>query len=101
LSSLTHAQFRRRRRLRPVHDRFVREGSDPLALAAVVADDRRFGRAVDNDDDGSPSQSVANIDRIMTSSSCSSSLLVSVVFVVGCRPPPPGTPFPKSVEDDL
>jgi len=71
-----------RRHLRPISDRFVRDGSAPLALAAVVADDRRFGRAVDNDDGNSPSQSVSNIDRIMKSSSCSSSLLVSVVFVV-------------------
>ena len=63
-----HAPFRRRHRLRPVRDRFIRKGSAPLALAAVVADDRRFGRAVDNDDDGSPSQSVANIDRVTTSS---------------------------------
>ena len=48
----------------------------------VVSGDRRFGRAVDNDDDGSPSQSVSNIDRVMTSSSSSLSLLVLVVFVV-------------------
>ncbi len=81
LSSPTHPPFRCRR-LRTVSDRFVRDGSAPPALAAVVADDRRFGRAVDNDDDGSPSQSVSNIDRVTTSSSCSSSLLVSVVFIV-------------------
>ena len=77
-----HAPFRRHRCLRPVRDHFVRDGSAPLALAAVVADDRRFGRAVDNDDDGSPLQSVLNIDSITTSSLCSSSLLVSIVFVV-------------------
>ena len=46
-----HAPFRRRHHLRPVRDCFVRDESAPLALAAVVADDRRFGRAVDNNDD--------------------------------------------------
>ena len=74
-----HAPFRRRRRLRPVLDRFVREGSSPLALAAVVADDRRFGQAVDNNNDGFPSQSVSNFNRVATSSS---SLLVSVFVVL-------------------
>jgi hypothetical protein len=76
-----HPPFRCRR-LRTVCDRFVRDGSAPPALAAVVANDRRFGRAVDNDDDGSPLQSVSNIDRVTTTFLCSSSLLVSVVFVV-------------------
>ena len=77
-----HPPFRRCRRLRPVRDRFIRDRSAPPALTAVVADDRCFGRAVDNVKDGSPSQSVSNIDRVTASSSCSSSLLVSVVFFV-------------------
>ena len=84
-----HALFRRRRRLCPVCDRFVREGSAPLALAAVVADDCRFGQAVDNDDDGSPSQSVSNFDRNATSSSCSSFLIVSIFIVVVLLPKRP------------
>ena len=79
---MTHAPFRSRRHHHPVRDRFVREGSAPLALAPVVTVDCRFGRAVDNNDDSLPSQSVSNIDRIMTSSLCLSSLLVSVIFVV-------------------
>jgi hypothetical protein len=62
-----HPPFRRRRRRPPVRDRFVRDGSAPPALAAVVSGDRRFGRAVDNDDDGSPLQSVSNFDRVATS----------------------------------
>jgi hypothetical protein len=36
---------------------------------------------LEDDGDGLPSQSVSNIDRVMASSSCSLSLLVSVVFV--------------------
>jgi hypothetical protein len=53
----------------PTHPRFVvaivfalsvnvSSATDPPR--PVVADDRRFGRAVDNDDDGSPLQSVSN-----------------------------------------
>ena len=82
LWSKTHPPFRRRRRRSPVRDHFVRDGSAPPALTSVVSDDRRFGRVVDKDDDGSPSQSVSNFDRVATSSSCSSSLLVSVFVVV-------------------
>ena len=61
---------------------FVRDGSVPPALA-VVADDRRFGQAVDDDNDGlsSHSQSISYIDHVMTSSSCLLSLLVSVIFI--------------------
>jgi len=73
----------------PVRDCFVRDGSAPPALATAVSGDQRFGRAVDNDDDGSPSQSVSNIDRVATSSSCSSSLLVSVFVVVLLLPKRP------------
>jgi hypothetical protein len=76
-----HPPFRRRRRPCPIRDRFVRDGSTPPALAAVVSGDRRFGQALDDDDDGLPSQSVSNIERVMTSSSCSLSLLVSVSVV--------------------
>jgi hypothetical protein len=50
------------------------------ALAAVVSGDQRFGQPLENNDDGLPSQSVSNINHVMTSSSCSLSLLVSVVF---------------------
>ena len=82
LSSPAHSPFRCRHRSRPVRDRFVRDGSTPPDLAAVVSGDRRFGRALDDDDNGLPLQSVSNIDRVMTSSSCSLSLLVSFVFVV-------------------
>jgi hypothetical protein len=67
------------------------------ALAAVVADNWRFGRAVDNGDDGSPSQSVSR--------PCHNVFFVLVVPArlrhLCCRPPPAKTPFPKSVEDDL
>ena len=38
---------------------------------------------------GSPSQSVSNFDRVATSSSCSSSLLVSVFVVVLLLPKRP------------
>ena len=44
---------------------------------------------MDNDDDGSPSQSVSNFDRVVTSSSCSSSLLASVFVVVLLLPKRP------------
>ncbi len=81
LSSPTHPPFPCRC-LHTVRDRFVRDGSAPPALTAVVPDDRHFGQAVDNNDDSLPSQSVLNIDRVMTSFSCLSSLLVSVIFVV-------------------
>ena len=67
----------------------VRDGSAPPALATVVSGDRRFGRVVDNNNDGSPSQSVSNFDRVATSSSCSSSLLVSVFVVVYLLPKRP------------
>jgi hypothetical protein len=62
----------------------------------VVSGDWHFGRAVDDDDDGLPLQSVSNIDRVMTSSSCSLSLLVSVIIVVVLL-----FPLPKSAEDYL
>ena len=81
LSSPTHPPFRCHRRPRPVRDHFVRDGSTPPALDAVVYGDRRFGRALDDDNDGLPSQSLSNIDRVMTSSSCLLSLLVSIVFI--------------------
>jgi len=76
--------FHRRRRPRPVCDHFVRDGSAPpaLALAVFVTNDRRFGRVVDDDNNGLPTQSISNINRVMTSSLCSLSLLVSVVFIV-------------------
>ena len=77
-----HPPFYRHRLPLPVCDRFVCAGSTPPTLATVVSGDRRFGQALDDDDDGLPPQSVLNIDRVMTSSSCSLSLLVSVVFVV-------------------
>ena len=80
--SPAHCPFRCRRCLCPVRDCFVRDGSAPPALAAVITNDWCFGRAMDDDDDGSPSHSVSNIDRITTSSSCLSSLLLSVIFVV-------------------
>ena len=62
----------------------VSSTTDPPRLSSqmVASGDWRFGRVVDDDDDGLPSQSVSNINRIMTSSSCLLSLLVSVVFVV-------------------
>ncbi len=56
----------------------------------------RFGRAVDNDNDGLPSQSVSNIDRVMTSSSCLLSLLVSVIFIaVFILPKCPSQKWPR------
>jgi hypothetical protein len=44
---------------------------------------------MDNDDDGSPSQSISNFNRVATSSSCSSSLLVSAFVVVLLLPKRP------------
>jgi len=76
-----HPPFRRCCCPCPIRDCFVRDGSAPPALAAVVADNRRFGRAVDDDNDGLPSQSISNIDRVMTSSLCLLTLLVSVIFI--------------------
>ena len=56
LSSPTHPPFCHCCRPCPVRDRFVRNGSTPPALAAVDSGDRRFGRALDDDADGLPSQ---------------------------------------------
>ena len=91
-----HPPFHRCRRPRPILDRFVCDGSDPPALAAVT-DNWRFGRAVDDNNDGLPShsQSVSNIDRVMTSSSCLLSLLISVIFIAIL------IPLPKLAEDNI
>ena len=54
---------------------YLQSLSAPPALTAVVADDWRFGQAVDNNNDGSPSQSLSNILRAHHPCSSSSSLL--------------------------
>ena len=79
---MTYPPFRHRQGPCPVRDPFVHGGSALPALATVVASDRCFRRAVDDDDDGSPSQSISDINRVMTSSSCLLSMLISVVFVI-------------------
>ena len=86
-----HPLFRRCRHPHPVHGCSVRNGSAPPALAAVVADDLPFGRAVKRQRQRIPSgralssggQSVPNINCTVTSSVCLSALLVSVIIVVG------------------
>jgi hypothetical protein len=90
LSSPMYPLFCHCRHPCPVCSHFVHDGSAPPALATVVADNLRFGRAVGRRRQRRPrgrasssgGQSVPNTNCTMTSLSCSSSLLVSVIVGV-------------------
>jgi hypothetical protein len=75
--------FRCHRRPRPVHGRFVRDGSAPPALAARASRQRHRQRRPRGRALSSGGQSIPNINCTMMSSLCSSYLLVYVIVVVG------------------
>jgi hypothetical protein len=106
----TYPLFLHRRCPHPVRDRFVRDGSAPPTLAVVVANNLRFERAVDEDNDGySPASAsglagnVANMSPTCRPDSQMSALLADMALpcrhkidpdtTFSCRGWPTFTPF--------